>query len=70
MAGETRIGALLAGVRGAPGTEPAAVAAVLRAIARLILALPEITDVEINPLRCGPDGVVALDARVLVGPAP
>ena len=30
----------------------------------------EITDVEINPLRCAPDGVVALDARILVGPPP
>ncbi len=40
----------------------------LRAVARLILALPEVADVEVNPLRCAPEGVVALDARVLLEP--
>ena len=68
MVEQTRLSALLAGVRGGPRTDPASITAVLRSIARLILALPEITDVEINPLRCGPDGVVALDARILVRP--
>jgi acyl-CoA synthetase (NDP forming) len=68
MTAQTRVGALLEGARGRAPTDPAAVTAVLRALARLILAVPEVTDVEINPLRCGPEGAVALDARVLVAP--
>lgn len=62
----TRAAALLRGVRGRPAAERAAVVSALRALGRLLLAAPEITDVEVNPLRCGPDGAVALDARVLV----
>lgn len=66
MLGETRIAELLLGKRGRGGTDPSAVVAVLDALARLLLAAPQITDVEINPLRCAAEGVVALDARVLV----
>jgi acetyltransferase len=69
MIEQTRVAELLAGPRGRGPTERASVAAVLGAVGRVILALPEVTDVEINPLRCGPDGVVALDARILVEPA-
>jgi succinyl-CoA synthetase beta subunit len=32
----------------------------------LILEVPEVSDVEVNPLRCAADGAVALDARILV----
>jgi acetyltransferase len=70
MAAETGLGALLADARGGGGTDPAGVTRALRALGDLILALPQVTDVEINPLRCGADGVVALDARVLVAPGP
>ncbi|HEU4402163.1 MAG TPA: acetate--CoA ligase family protein [Candidatus Polarisedimenticolia bacterium] len=66
MIEETRVGRLLHGARGAAPVDPRAVAAVLRALARLLLTLPEISDVEVNPLRCAADGVEALDARVLV----
>jgi len=31
--------------------------------------VPEVADVEVNPLRCAPEGVVALDARVLLEPS-
>ena len=66
MLEETRLGRLLAGTRGAAPVDQDALVATLGALARLILALAEVTDVEVNPLRCGPDGSVALDARVLV----
>jgi acetyltransferase len=69
MLEETSLGRLLAGTRGAPPADLAALVATLDALAGLILALPEVTDVEVNPLRCGPDGCVALDARVLVAAA-
>jgi hypothetical protein len=41
---------------------------VLRALAAVLLAAPEIGYVEIDPLRCATEGVVALDARVLLSP--
>ena len=66
MLAETRLGARLAGVRGTPAADVSAVAAALLALSRLILSRPEIADVEVNPLRCAPDGAVALDARVLM----
>jgi acetyltransferase len=35
----------------------------------LLCDFPEIQEIDINPLLAGPEGVVALDARVLLGPA-
>lgn len=68
MLAETRVASLLGGARGAPPADRGALLDALRAVARLILALPEVADVEVNPLRCAPEGVVALDARVLLEP--
>ena len=68
MVAETRVSRLLAGARGGAGVEVRAITAVLAALGRLLLALPEVSDVEVNPLGCAADGVVALDARVLVLP--
>ena len=66
MVSETRVARLLEGARGAPAADRTALLDALRAVARLILAVPEVADVEVNPLRCAPEGVVALDARVLL----
>ena len=63
---EKHLGRLLRGTRGAAPADRQAVLTTLAALARLILALPQVTDVEVNPLRCGAEGSVALDARVLV----
>jgi acetyltransferase len=68
MISETRVSRLLAGARGAAAADRAALTAALAALARLLLSVPEVADVEINPLRCAADGVTALDARVLVAP--
>jgi acetate---CoA ligase (ADP-forming) len=65
MLDETRLSRLLAG-RGAPPADREALVAALAALSRLILTLPQVSDVEVNPLRCDADGCVALDARVLV----
>ncbi len=60
-----RVGKLLTGVRGAP---PADTGAVTRAIACLSDLALELGDhleaLDINPLICGPDGAVAVDALV------
>jgi len=67
MIGSTRAGRRLAGGRGLPAADAAAVARTLQALARLLLSVEEVADVEVNPLLCSAEGAVALDARVIVG---
>ena len=66
MLGEGALARHLAHARGTAPPDPRKVAEALSSLARLILAVPEVAEVEVNPLRCAPDGCVALDARVLV----
>jgi acetyltransferase len=66
MIAETRVGFRLGGTRGSPPVAFEAVVDALAAMARLLLSVPPVSEVEVNPLRCAGDGVVALDARVLV----
>ncbi len=62
----TRAGRRLAGERGRPAADLSAVAATLDALARLLLAVEEVADAEVNPLLCTGEGAVALDARVIL----
>jgi acetate---CoA ligase (ADP-forming) len=66
MIAATRLARLFDRPRGGPPRPRAPVVAALAALGRMISALPEIEDVEINPLSCRDDGAIALDARVLV----
>jgi acetyltransferase len=50
-----------------PAADQRAVAAVLVALSRLVLAFPEVREVDINPLLADASGVVALDARIVLG---
>lgn len=60
---------VLDGQRGRPASDLGAVADAVVAVATLALELGDLLDaLEVNPLRCGPDGVLALD--VLVEPRP
>ncbi|HET8746766.1 MAG TPA: acetate--CoA ligase family protein, partial [Ramlibacter sp.] len=66
LVARTRIGALLGGYRGQKGIrEPALVDALLR-VSQLACDLPELAELDINPLLADADGVVALDARIRV----
>ncbi len=68
LVGRTRIGPLLAGWRGRPGIrEPALIEALLR-VSQLACDLPELRELDINPLLADADGVIALDARIRVRP--
>jgi acetyltransferase len=67
MIGDTRVSRLLAGYRDVPAADQRAVAAVLVALSRLVLAFPEVREVDINPLLADASGVVALDARIVLG---
>jgi acetyltransferase len=70
MIGETRIARLLAGYRDVQAANRDAVAGVLVALSRLAMTLPEISEIDINPLLADAAGVIALDARILLGNAP
>jgi acyl-CoA synthetase (NDP forming) len=63
MISELRVHRLLSGVRGAP---PADLAAVARAVASVSALAVDLGDrllaLDVNPLICGPDGAVAVDA--------
>jgi len=59
---------LLAGARGRPVADVAAVAACLESVGRIMMEHPEIEEIEINPLRVFPEGqgAVPLDALMRV----
>jgi acyl-CoA synthetase (NDP forming) len=68
MLAQLRGSALLGGWRGAPAVDVAAAAEVAAAISRLIAGQPDVAEVEVNPLRVGPAGAVAVDALLVTGP--
>ncbi|MGE5105470.1 MAG: bifunctional acetate--CoA ligase family protein/GNAT family N-acetyltransferase [Betaproteobacteria bacterium] len=64
--GRTRVAKLLAGYRDRPAADVAAIAATLMRISTLVADIPEIVELDINPLLADAKGVVALDARIVV----
>jgi acyl-CoA synthetase (NDP forming)/RimJ/RimL family protein N-acetyltransferase len=65
-----RVAPLLLGERGATGVDvPALRDAVLR-LSQLVDELPEVAELDLNPVIARADGVIAVDARVRVLPAP
>lgn len=58
---------LLSGWRGSKPVDVDAAAAVVAAVSRLVTEHPDVLECEINPLRVGPDGAVAVDALVVGG---
>jgi acyl-CoA synthetase (NDP forming)/L-amino acid N-acyltransferase YncA len=59
---------LLHGHRGAPAADIAALREVLLRVSRLSDDLPELTELDLNPVIARPDGAVAVDARIRVAP--
>jgi acetyltransferase len=64
----TRVARLLQGYRGQKPADTDMVAEILIRIGQLAADFPEIQELDINPLLAGPQRVVAVDARVRVGP--
>jgi acyl-CoA synthetase (NDP forming) len=58
--------ALLDGIRGTPPVDFAALTDALLRLSQLAVDHPEIAELDVNPLLAFPDGVKAVDARVLV----
>lgn len=56
---------LLSGARGAPPVDVAALAEVIAKISETLVARPDLAEIELNPVRVGPDGAVAVDALII-----
>ncbi|CBA14693.1 bifunctional acetate--CoA ligase family protein/GNAT family N-acetyltransferase [Xanthomonas albilineans] len=69
LIGRTRVSRILKAYRDVPAADERAVAMVLVKLAQLAVDLPEIREVDINPLLADRDGVIAVDARVAVAPS-
>ncbi|MGM9428610.1 bifunctional acetate--CoA ligase family protein/GNAT family N-acetyltransferase [Hydrogenophaga sp. MI9] len=65
----TRVHKLMQGFRDWPATDVDGVAQVLVCVSQLLADVPEIAELDINPLLANDEGAVALDARVRVSAA-
>lgn len=69
MIQRTRVARLLAGYRGRPPANLDAIGEVLVRLSSLLADLPEVREIDINPLLADHEGVLALDARMRVAEA-
>lgn len=65
----TRVSRLLHGYRDRPAADETAIQLALMAVGQLIADMPEIIELDVNPLLADERGVLALDARVRLRPA-
>ncbi|MFN0129267.1 MAG: acetate--CoA ligase family protein, partial [Verrucomicrobiales bacterium] len=63
---ETRISRALAGIRGRPAAHLDALIDFILRFEQCVSACPEISEIDINPLSVSPQGVLALDARIVL----
>ncbi|NUW44221.1 bifunctional acetate--CoA ligase family protein/GNAT family N-acetyltransferase [Nonomuraea rhodomycinica] len=68
MIGELRCAPLLHGYRGARPADVAALARQVVRVGRLLEELPEVAELDLNPVIVSPDGAVTVDARIRVAP--
>jgi hypothetical protein len=61
---------LLSGARGAPPVDVAALAEVIAKVSETLAARPDLAEIELNPVRVGPDGVLAVDALIIPSKEP
>lgn len=66
MIQQTHAGKLLSGFRGSETGDLQAVVDVILRLSQLALDFPQIAEMEINPLRVFPRGVLALDGRIIL----
>jgi acetyltransferase len=70
MIGATRVARMLRDFRGWPAVDMDALVDVLLKVSELACELPCVQELDINPLVADETGVIALDARVLLGDGP
>jgi acetyl coenzyme A synthetase (ADP forming)-like protein len=61
-----KVGRLLGGFRGAAPADAGAVSDLVLRVGRLADDLPQLAELDLNPVIAGPDGCIAVDARVRV----
>ena len=64
-----KAGQLVHGLRGRPAVDSSALTELLQRLARLAEDLPEIAELDLNPVLASGDGCVAVDARIRVARA-
>lgn len=64
----TRVSALLRGYRDHPPADMVAIQSTLIALSHLVEDFPSLRGIDINPLLAGPEGAIALDARIEIDP--
>jgi acetyltransferase len=69
LVGRTRVARQLAGYRNHPAADMDAISAVLVQVARLVAEVPEIVELDINPLLADSRGAIVLDARMRIAMA-
>jgi acetyltransferase len=69
LVSRTRVARLLAGWRDTPAVDEAALHRVLVAVSQLLAEIPEIAELDINPLIVNFEGAMALDARIRLSAA-
>ena len=65
----TKIYRALLGVRGRKPVDLAALEEIVVRFSQLVAEQPRIKEIDINPLLAGPEGIIALDARIVLYPA-
>ncbi|WP_375196379.1 bifunctional acetate--CoA ligase family protein/GNAT family N-acetyltransferase [Sphingobium sp.] len=70
LVARTSISAMLAGYRNVPAADVESLADVLDAISAMAVDLPDLLELDINPLVVSAAGAIALDARARIMPAP
>lgn len=70
LIGRTQVSRILKGYRDIPAADRDAVALVLVKLAQLAADVPEVREIDLNPLLADETGVIVLDARVAVAQAP
>jgi acetyltransferase len=68
LIGRTRVSRILKSYRDVPAADENAVALLLVKIAQMAADLPELRELDINPLLADRDGVIAVDAQVSIAP--
>lgn len=66
MMNETKAAMFLKGFRGSPPLDQDAAISMINAVGKLITDFPEISEVDLNPVRLYTEGAVALDVRVIL----
>ncbi|MCC5977680.1 MAG: bifunctional acetate--CoA ligase family protein/GNAT family N-acetyltransferase [Salinarimonas sp.] len=70
LIGRTRVSRILAAYRDVPAADLQAVQEVLVALSQMAADLPELRELDVNPLLADGQGVIAVDARIAVAPVP